>query len=915
MITPEIAVAYTQCKLKAHFLLCSDKKGIPHEYISILEEEAQKNRAEHFSKIKMRTPESKIYSADSMKKGIPILLEANLEFGDLGVSADVLTRVEEISSQRIHNYAPTLLVGTYKISKEQKLRLGFIGYVLSKLQKQKAVSGVIVGKGNKPHRIKLEPLYKEIESTLKELRKWVTCQPLESPPIILNKQCPLCPFREYCEEKAKESDHLSLLNKISSPKQVGKYERKGIFTVRQLSYLYRPRRQRKRSRNPPSLIHSLELQALVLRTGTIYLHTPPEILRNKTELFLDIEGTPDRDSFYLIGLLVCEENNSSYNSFWANNTKTEEPQIWLHLVEILGKYAECPIYHYGNYDAKAIATLGRRYETETEEILKRLVNVNDYIYAKVYFPLRSNSLKEIGHFIGASWSSHDASGLQSLVWRHYWENTQKLEYKRKLVIYNHEDCQALKLLVDFLSVIKEREDSLLDIDCFVHSKKSRNNKVKNPLHNQLESILKMAHADYDKNKISFREDNNDNGIQKTPVRTMPLKKYRRVTKVIQVPSVSKCQRCESRNVVESKRKSERIKVDLIFTKNGVRKSILKYSMPYAYCHKCKRYSKPAEFSMKGRSKTYGYGFNIWIVYQRVALRLPYQNITTTIEDMFNEKIRSNITGYLQEVAYDYTQTEELIVQKLLASPFLHIDETPVNIDHINQYIWVVTDGKHVVFKYTQTRDASFVHEFLGDYEGVLISDFYAGYDSLKCEHQKCLVHIIRDLNNDLWSNPFDVEFGNFVSEVRDLFVPIMEAIQRYGLKKRNLNKFKRTVGKSYDSTIIDHSYRSDLCLKYQTRFIKYRESLFTFLEHDGIPWHNNPAENALRAITLQLDISGVLHKSVIDEYLLLLSIKQTCKFQDKSFLKFLLSKEIDVDSFKGSKQRKPIKGPGRNTGK
>jgi hypothetical protein len=319
--------------------------------------------------------------------------------------------------------------------------------------------------------------------------------------------------------------------------------------------------------------------------------------------------------------------------------------------------------------------------------------------------------------------------------------------------------------------------------------------------------------------------------------------------------------------------------------------------------------------MKGRSKIYGYGFNIWIVYQRVALRLPYQNITTTIEDMFNEKIRSNITNYLQEVAYDYTQTEELIVQKLLASPFLHIDETPVNIDHINQYIWVVTDGKHVVFKYTQTRDASFVHEFLGDYEGVLISDFYPGYDSLKCEHQKCLVHIIRDLNNDLWSNPFDVEFGNFVSEVRDLFVPIMEAIQRYGLKKRNLNKFKRTVGKSYDSTIIDHSYRSDLCLKYQTRFIKYRESLFTFLEHDGIPWHNNPAENALRAITLQLDISGVLHKSAIEEYLRLLSIKQTCKFQDKSFLKFLLSKEIDVDSFKGSKQRKPIKGPDRSIGK
>jgi hypothetical protein len=134
----------------------------------------------------------------------------------------------------------------------------------------------------------------------------------------------------------------------------------------------------------------------------------------------------------------------------------------------------------------------------------------------------------------------------------------------------------------------------------------------------------------------------------------------------------------------------------------------------------------------------------------------------------------------------------------------------------------------------------------------------------------------------------------------------MEAIQKYGLKKRNLNKFKRAVEKFYVSTIIDHSYKSYHCSKYQERFAKYRESMFFFLKQDGIPWHNNPIENALRAITLQLDISKVLYESVIEEYLILLSIKQTCRFQDKSFLKFLLSGEKDIDCFKGYKSRKPI---------
>ena len=37
-------------------------------------------------------------------------------------------------------------------------------------------------------------------------------------------------------------------------------------------------------------------------------------------------------------------------------------------------------------------------------------------------------------------------------------------------------------------------------------------------------------------------------------------------------------------------------------------------------------------------------------------------------------------------------------------------------------------------------------------------------------------------------------------------------------------------------------------------------------------------------------------------YLLLLSIAQTCRFQNKSFLKFLLSKERDIDTFRSPKR-------------
>jgi len=44
IITSDVVVAYSQCPRKAYNLLYTDKQGIPHEYMAILEEEASKNR-------------------------------------------------------------------------------------------------------------------------------------------------------------------------------------------------------------------------------------------------------------------------------------------------------------------------------------------------------------------------------------------------------------------------------------------------------------------------------------------------------------------------------------------------------------------------------------------------------------------------------------------------------------------------------------------------------------------------------------------------------------------------------------------------------------------------------------------------------------------------------------------------------
>ena len=58
------------------------------------------------------------------------------------------------------------------------------------------------------------------------------------------------------------------------------------------------------------------------------------------------------------------------------------------------------------------------------------------------------------------------------------------------------------------------------------------------------------------------------------------------------------------------------------------------------------------------------------------------------------------------------------------------------------------------------------------------------------------------------------------------------------------------------------------------------------------------AERAIRQLAVQRKISGSFFKRSAGHYLVLLAIAQTCRFQGKSFLKFLLAKETDLDSFR-----------------
>ena len=75
-----------------------------------------------------------------------------------------------------------------------------------------------------------------------------------------------------------------------------------------------------------------------------------------------------------------------------------------------------------------------------------------------------------------------------------------------------------------------------------------------------------------------------------------------------------------------------------------------------------------------------------------------------MEDMFEERITtSTAANCVTTVANRYIRAESALLRQMLKSPFIHVDDTKINIQGESNYVWVFTDGVHVVFGIMATR--------------------------------------------------------------------------------------------------------------------------------------------------------------------------------------------------------------------
>jgi len=336
-------------------------------------------------------------------------------------------------------------------------------------------------------------------------------------------------------------------------------------------------------------------------------------------------------------------------------------------------------------------------------------------------------------------------------------------------------------------------------------------------------------------------------------------------------------------------------LDLRVSSGGVRRWVTKYVSARHTCRECRKgYVPPA---LKAKPK-FCPTLKAWAMYQHIANRMSYQTIEAMYRECFGLRVSySDIYGFKPDLATYYGPTYKSILNTLLTGSVLHADETHINLRKEQAYAWVLANSENVYFFYRPSRDGEYLKEMLHAFGGVLVSDFYSAYDSLPCEQQKCLVHLVRDMNEDVFRNPFDEEFKEMIGEFGRILRTIVQSIDRHGLRSRHLRKHRPMVDK-FLAVVEKEEYQSKIAKKYQRRLGKYSQKLFTFLDHDGVPWNNNAAEHAIKHFArYRRDTDGKVTERGIRDYLVLLSIYQTCEYRNVSFLDFLLAGERDLDEF------------------
>ena len=230
-----------------------------------------------------------------------------------------------------------------------------------------------------------------------------------------------------------------------------------------------------------------------------------------------------------------------------------------------------------------------------------------------------------------------------------------------------------------------------------------------------------------------------------------------------------CPRCGSKMKVVGK-KYVREEVELIPAKLVVKKY---YSNTYG-CKKCEKKNMPVflhgfvpapvlPHSLASASTA------AWVIYQKYVNAVPLYRQEKDWERLGYVLSRTTMANWIIRCSEDYfSKFVERLKTEMLKEKILHCDETYVKVlkernvsSESKQYMWVYRTGKHsskqiVIYDYNKSRSGDVPKKYLGDYDGFVHTDGYAGYNKLtKVTHCNCWAHVRRKFHEAMVVNSED----------------------------------------------------------------------------------------------------------------------------------------------------------------
>lgn len=347
-------------------------------------------------------------------------------------------------------------------------------------------------------------------------------------------------------------------------------------------------------------------------------------------------------------------------------------------------------------------------------------------------------------------------------------------------------------------------------------------------------------------------------------------------------TLTKCPECNTR-LGESIETRERVVEDIV----PARIHTTKYRIHRYWCPSCKAKveAQPEEVLP---DQHFGLRLMLLVVFLR-TLGLTVEKIRAHLRETFGVNLSHGAVIHIEAVmAGAFGPLYEKLLEQVRRAKAVHADETSWRIDGEKHWLWVFLAKGVAVYAVRNTRSRRPIEEHLGkDFKGTVITDFYPSFKNLPYEQQKCLVHLLREIHRFEAKPDFKPgkEWKRVRMRTKRLVTEAVEGHENLKDPEERVSLKARLVKRAEAVSELPEKHKYALIL---ARLVgQYKDQLFTFLDHEGVHWENNPAERGLRPMVVNRKVSfGSKSEKGAERRSVLQSVAETAHLQSTSFMDF-----------------------------